>query len=62
MKLPKLGTNTKMHPAITPGSVMGNVIRKKPATGPAPRSAAASRGERPKRSIEAYSGRIINGR
>ena len=53
MKLARLGTNTKMHPAMMPGSVIGNVTSEEVATGPAPRSAAASRGVGPSRSIDA---------
>ncbi len=53
MKFARLGTKTKMHPAMIPGSVSGNVTRRKLATGPAPRSAAACAEPGPSRSIEA---------
>jgi hypothetical protein len=52
MKFPMLGTNTKIEPATTPGSVSGSNTRRNDCHGVAYRSDAASRAAVPSRSSE----------
>ena len=59
---PIIGMNTRMLPVTRPGSATGNVICRKVAQRPAPRSLDASMSVRSIRSSVTYSGNTISGR
>ena len=61
-KVPSAGTNVRITPATSPGSVCGTTAAQKARAGVAPRSSAASTSRQSTFSTLAYTGSTKNGR